>query len=66
MSCRDSLLESQSLSMMVWGKNIARVRVNGQICMALLDNGVQINTITPSFVKNHSLEVGPISDLVGQ
>ena len=34
--------------------------------MALLDNGVQINTITPSFVETHSLEVGPLSDLVGR
>ena len=33
--------------------------------MALLNNGVQINTIQPSFVNNHSLEVGPVSDLVG-
>ena len=34
--------------------------------MALLDNGTQINTIMPSFVKNHSLEVGPLSDLVSR
>ena len=32
--------------------------------MALLDNGVQINTITLGFVENHSLDVGPLSDLV--
>ena len=34
--------------------------------MALLDNGMQINTITPDFVDSHSLEVGPLSDLVGR
>ena len=34
--------------------------------MALLDNGTQINTITPNFVKSHFLEVGPLSDLVGR
>ena len=34
--------------------------------MALLDNGMQINTIMPSFVKTCSLEVGPLSDLVGR
>ena len=34
--------------------------------MALLDNGTQINTITPNFVKSCSLEVGPLSDLVGR
>ena len=34
--------------------------------MALLDNGAQINTITPSFVETHSLEVRPLSDPVGR
>ena len=33
--------------------------------MALLDNGTQINTIMPNYVKDHSLEMGPITDLVG-
>ena len=33
--------------------------------MALLDNGTQINTITLKFIENHSLDVGPLSDLVG-
>ena len=47
-------------------KNVATARVNGESCMALLDNGAQINTITPSFIKTCSLEVGPLSDLVGR
>ena len=34
--------------------------------MALLDNGTQINTIIPGFVENHSLDAGPLSDLVGR
>ena len=34
--------------------------------MALLGNGMQINTFTPNFVESHSLEVGPLSDLVGR
>ena len=34
--------------------------------MALLDNGVQINTITPSFIEEHSLNAGPLTDLVGR
>ena len=34
--------------------------------MALLDNGVQINTIMPSYVKSHSLEMGPITNLIGR
>ena len=34
--------------------------------MALLDNGAQINTIMLSYVKSHSLEMGPITDLIGR
>ena len=34
--------------------------------MALLDNGAQINTIIPGFVENCSLDVAPLSDLVGR
>ena len=34
--------------------------------MALLDNGVQVNTITPRYVKESSLSpVGLITDLMG-
>ena len=33
--------------------------------MALLDNGAQVNTITPRYVKEHSLPVGPITDFMG-
>ena len=33
--------------------------------MALLDNGTQINTIMPGFVENHTLDVRPLSDIVG-
>ena len=33
--------------------------------MALLDNGVQVNTITPRYIKEHSLPMGPITDLTG-
>ena len=32
--------------------------------MALLDNGVQINTIMPNYMKNQSLEMEPITDLI--
>ena len=46
-------------------ENIAKVRINGESCMALLDNRVQVNTITPNYVKQHSLPVGPITDLMG-
>ena len=32
--------------------------------MALLDNGAQINTITPKYKSDHLLQVGPITDLL--
>ena len=46
-------------------ENVVKVRINGESCMALLDNGVQVNTITLRYVKEHSLQVGPITDLMG-
>ena len=46
-------------------ENIARVRINGESCMALLDNGAQINTIMHKYVRDHSLQMGPITDLLG-
>ena len=46
-------------------ENAAKVKINEESCMALLDNGVQVNTITPRYVKEHSLSVGPITDLMG-
>ena len=45
-------------------ENIAKVKINGESCMALLYNGAQVNTITPKYVKEHSLPVGPITDLM--
>ena len=33
--------------------------------MALLDNGAQINTIMPRYVSDHSLQVEPITNLMG-
>ena len=33
--------------------------------MALLDNGAQVNTIVLRYVKECSLPVGPITDLMG-
>ena len=46
-------------------ENVAKVKINGESCMALLDNGAQVSTITPRYVKEHSLPVGPITDLMG-
>ena len=33
--------------------------------MALLDNGAQVNTIMLMYINKHSLQVGPITDLMG-
>ena len=44
---------------------MAGVRVSRESCMALLDNGTQINTVMPEFIENHS-QHGPFSDLIGR
>ena len=46
-------------------ENVAKVKINGESCMSLLDNGAQVNTITPRYIKEHSLPVGLIADLMG-
>ena len=46
-------------------KNVARVRINRDSCMALLDKGAQINTIMPKYESDHSLQMGPITDVLG-
>ena len=46
-------------------ENIARMKINGESCMALLDNGAQVNTIMLKYISNHSLQVGPITNLMG-
>ena len=46
-------------------ENIAKVKINGESYIALLNNGVQVNAITPRHVKEHSLPVRLITDLMG-
>ena len=41
------------------------MKVNGEHCLAFLDNGAQINTITAIFVEDGLLDVRPLSNLVG-
>ena len=41
------------------------MRINGESFTALLDNGAQINTIMPKYVSDHSLQMGPITNLLG-
>ena len=43
-------------------ENMAKVKINEESCMALLDNG---DTIMLNYVKSHSLKMGPITDLIG-
>ena len=45
-------------------EKVARMRINGEGCMALLDNGTQINAIMPKYVSDHSLQMGPITYLL--
>ena len=46
-------------------ENVAKVKINGESCMALLDNGAQVNTIMLRYIYEHSLQVGPITDVMG-
>ena len=63
----DSLLESWYLSALVQGWECCQSEdQQRESCMALLNNGAQINTIKPSYVKSHSLEVGPITKLISR
>ena len=41
------------------------MKINGESCMALLDNGAQVNTIMSRYVNEHSLQVGLITNLMG-
>ena len=45
-------------------KNIAHIKINDEGSCALLDSGSTINAVTPEFIKAHSLDMGPLSDLV--
>ena len=65
MTHADSLLESRPLSVLAQGQKCDQSEINGERSKALLDNSMQINTITPNYVKNHSLVMGLITDLIG-
>ena len=47
-------------------ENIAKVRINRESCVALLNNGVQINMVTLSFAEEHFLDVGPLTDFMAR
>ena len=61
----DSLLNLDPFQCLHGAKNITRVWINGESCMALLDNGAQINTIMPKYISDHLLQVGLITNLLG-
>ena len=41
------------------------MKINGEGCMALLDNGAQVNIIMQRYINEHSLQVGLITNLMG-
>ena len=41
------------------------MKINGESCISHLDNGAQVNAIMPRYVSDHSLQVEPITDLMG-
>ena len=51
--------------MMVWHGEHSQGKNKWGSCIALLDSGVQVNTITPKYVKEHSLPMGLITNLMG-
>ena len=44
-------------------ENIAWVRIDDESSWALLDSGSTIIAVTPEFIKAHSLDISPLSDL---
>ena len=50
---------------MAWDGKCSQSEDKWESCMAPLDNSAQVNTITPRYVSNHPLQVGPITNLMG-
>ena len=46
--------------------NLAYVLIDGQCTQVLLDDGSQINSITPAFAKSQGFVVSPLEELAGQ
>ena len=46
--------------------NLAYVHLDGQCTRVLLDDGSQINSITPAFAKSQGFAVGPLEELAGR
>ena len=66
MTFADSLLESRPFSVMAWDRECSQSEDKwGKLHGPPLDNGAQVNTIMPRYIKEHSLQVGPSTDLMG-
>ena len=63
-SRKASFLNTDPLTCWSGPENIAQIKINDEGSWALLDSGSTINTVTPEFIKAHSLDVGPLSNLV--
>ena len=64
MSQKVSFLNLNPLTWWSGPENIARVNIDGESSWALLDSGSTINAVTPGFIEVHSLDIGPISNLL--
>ena len=64
MFCKAPFLNPDPLTHWNRPENIAQVKINDKASWALLDSGSTINAVTLEFVKPHSLDMGPLSDLV--
>ena len=51
--------------MLVWDRECSQSKDKWGKLHGLLDNSAQVNTITPRYIKEHYLQVGPITDLMG-
>ena len=64
MSRNAPFLNPDPLTHWSWPENIAWVQIDDEGSWAFLDSGSIINMVTLEFVKVHSLDMGPLSDLV--
>ena len=63
-SMKGPFLSPDAITHWSWPENIAWVRIDDEASWALSDSGSTINAVTPEFIKAHSLDIGPLSDLV--
>ena len=65
MSQKAPFLNPDQLTCWNGPENIAWVEIDDESSWDLIDNGSTINAVTPEFSKDCSLDIGPLSDLVG-